>query len=318
MLPAPIAHTTTEFEGHALVTLVHDGRPCWIARQVGEAIGYALGGRRLVNLIRGEWSAEFEEGKDYDLLTGKALLAVRALPVNDTGCVSLKSNFGLMVLYESGVHLVATKTRRPAGVRLRRFLADEVLPQLARDGHYSPGRTVRAGRIVARDEAATTPAPVRQDEDELERLREERAGRELVLQERVFQVGALRQALHAVREAGDVAPAILAAYEVFAAEIALGTSLPDLRPSVPPGWESPTRIARRLGVSPQWIGRVISHLGLRGNLPGLSRPVLTRARGSDLTVVSYLYSPEAVRRIEVAVTRHPEPRVSGDAQPARG
>lgn len=225
-----------------------------------------------------------------------------------------------MVVYESGVHLVATKTHRPAGVRLRRFLADKVLPQLARDGQYSPERTVRAGRIVARDDDAKAhaPVPAGQGPDDLRRLREERARREAVLHERVFQVGTLRRALQAVREAGDVDPAILAAYEVFAAEIALGTSLPDLRPTIPAGWESPTRIARRLGVSPQWIGRVISHLGLRGNLPGLSRPVLTRARGSDLTVVSYLYSPEAVRRIEAAVVRHPEPRVPGATHPDLG
>lgn len=51
----PVSH---HFEGRPLTTLVLDGRPCWIARQVGEAIGYALGGRRLVSLIRGEWADE--------------------------------------------------------------------------------------------------------------------------------------------------------------------------------------------------------------------------------------------------------------------
>jgi hypothetical protein len=42
------------------------------------------------------------------------------------------------VLFESGLHLALAKTNLPIGKRLRRFLVDEVLPQLVRTGRYAP------------------------------------------------------------------------------------------------------------------------------------------------------------------------------------
>jgi len=38
----------------------------------------------------------------------------------------------LTILYESGLHLVCLKTEKPLGKKLRRFLADEVMPRLMR------------------------------------------------------------------------------------------------------------------------------------------------------------------------------------------
>jgi hypothetical protein len=59
----------------------------------------------------------------------------------------------VLMLYESGVHLVLQRTRKPAGKALRRWFADEVMPQLARDGRYAPERTVIDGEIKLRPEA---------------------------------------------------------------------------------------------------------------------------------------------------------------------
>ena len=42
------------------------------------------------------------------------------------------------MLFESGLHLVLAKTDQPIGRRLRRFLVDEVLPQIARTGAFQP------------------------------------------------------------------------------------------------------------------------------------------------------------------------------------
>ena len=44
-----------EFRGNTVHTLTLDGRPAWIAREIGEALGYAREGKRLVNKIKGEW-----------------------------------------------------------------------------------------------------------------------------------------------------------------------------------------------------------------------------------------------------------------------
>jgi hypothetical protein len=62
-------------------------------------------------------------------------------------------------------------------------------------------------------------------------------------------------------------------------------------------WESPTQIADRLHVTVQRVGKAITTLGLRG-VEGMSRAIVNKASHSDRTVTTYLYSPEAVVRIE--------------------
>src|SRR5262249_35164831 len=110
------------------------------ARHIGALLGYAGHGKRLVNKILGEWNAEFEEGHDYLFLQGEALAAFRATASETPTPVSSHARSSLLLLLEPGLHLVLTKTHRPVGVKLRRFLADEVLPQLARTGRYTPGQ----------------------------------------------------------------------------------------------------------------------------------------------------------------------------------
>ena len=53
----------SDFEGKPLVTLTHDGRLAWVARQVGAALGYANRGKRLVNKITSDWADEFIAGR---------------------------------------------------------------------------------------------------------------------------------------------------------------------------------------------------------------------------------------------------------------
>ena len=40
-----------EFEGHSLTTIFYKDKPCWIAREVGQALGYARDGERLITKI---------------------------------------------------------------------------------------------------------------------------------------------------------------------------------------------------------------------------------------------------------------------------
>jgi hypothetical protein len=46
------------FEGSTLTTLRYQGRPCWIAREVGTLLGYAQAGKRLATKVTGDWSEE--------------------------------------------------------------------------------------------------------------------------------------------------------------------------------------------------------------------------------------------------------------------
>jgi hypothetical protein len=67
------------FEGSTLTTLRYQGRPCWIAGEVGTLLGYAQAGKRLATKVTGDWSDEFVEGKDHCVIRGKELEQFRLL-----------------------------------------------------------------------------------------------------------------------------------------------------------------------------------------------------------------------------------------------
>ena len=117
-----------EFEGRALRAYVFRGRPCWIAQDVGAALAYSRVG--FGNALR-EWGDELIDGKDCETLRGSDLREFRATAGADTETVSAKTT-QLTVLYESGIDLVCLKTEKPLGRKLRRFMADEVMPRLRR------------------------------------------------------------------------------------------------------------------------------------------------------------------------------------------
>ena len=78
------------FEDRPLTTLELDGRSCWIAREVGRAIGYEQEGRRFVTQITDRWADELIEGVDYRSVQGEELQAIKELlgTFDDTGSVS--------------------------------------------------------------------------------------------------------------------------------------------------------------------------------------------------------------------------------------
>ncbi len=270
-----LVHITREFEGAPLTTLSYKGRPAWVAREIGKAIGYSHGGKRLPNKIKGDWAAEFIEGHDYAVLTGAELAAFKEAVGPGTDSVPGRTA-ALLILFESGLHLALVKTNKPVGRRLRRFIVDQVLPQLVRDGRFEAGRQL-----------ATIDPRVH---------REMRLARKLELEDRKFKVRTLHQTIEGI--ADQVSPEAVTSLRVAAAEIALERDLSSLKPAMGADWQAPSQIARRLGVSPNRVGRAITKLKLRGDIPGLCRAIMNKAQHSDRNVVSFLYSPEAVARIE--------------------
>lgn len=217
------------FDGRPLNILSVEGRPAWIARELGEALGYHHGGKRLVNRICEEWASEFIPGHDYAFVSGADLAQLKGLVepyVIDPRTASL------LVLFEQGVFLVLAKTNKPLGKILRRFLVDEVLPQLARTGKYAP-------------EAEPLPTP-----DDVERVlllfpevkprkpalhvrREERLAlqartraRWVDVCDRRLKVFALHRMVDALGD--DLSAGARAAVEILAAEIATGLPVRDL------------------------------------------------------------------------------------------
>ena len=297
----PLATFTHEFEGEPLVTLTYKGRPAWVARHIGARLGYSHRGKRLPNKVLGEWADEFIEGQDYAFLTGAELEAFKQLAAGTAAEIPARTRRGLLVLFESGLHMVLVKCQKPIGKRLRRFLVDQVLPQLVRTGGYTPDHTVTEAGVVL-----VAVSPLRPS---LAEQREARLSRQAVTRERWVDLSDRKLKVRALHRAIDRTPAlpddVVAALEVTAAEIALGVDLAPLKPETE-RWVSPTEIAKKWGVSPQKVGRVITSLGLRDD-QRFSKRVLNKARHADRIVISFLYNDEAVARIE-AVLR-------GDRQP---
>ena len=120
----------------------------------------------------------------------------------------------------------------------------------------------------------------------------------LELERRQLQSETLSKLVGELEARGDVSPDVILSYRIAAAEIALGTKLNAIKPRLDHGWMTPSQIADRyIGLSLQTLGQVITGLGLRHDA-SRSKAVLNKARGHDKTVVSYLYSHEAVRAID--------------------
>lgn len=126
-----------EFEGHPVAPITYKGQPMWPAREVGKALGYE-DDDRFVQAITHDWAEEIEEGVGFLRFVGDELATIQRLrndPADSAG-----SNVGrggarsLVMLTEPGIFLACLLSKKPAGKRLRRWLATEVLPTLARGG----------------------------------------------------------------------------------------------------------------------------------------------------------------------------------------
>ena len=218
-MPAP-KRINSEFEGKTLATLTYQGRPCWIARDIGRVLDYSRDGRRLVAKISGKWSYEFIEGHDYAVLRGDELAEFKAsLLVGATGTAPSRYQRSLMLLFESGLHLALNLTFKPAGLRLRRFLMDEVLPRMTGKSRPWPSQTPTHVFF----------APHRGRALDRKALREQRLLAQYELSRREFQSEALRRTVQTLAHLGRISDDQAQTYEVLAAEIALGLELPGLR-----------------------------------------------------------------------------------------
>ena len=306
---------THTFAGEPLVTVNYQGRPAWIARHIGERIGYSHGGKRFVNLILGEWKNEFVEGRDYAVLSGDELAAFKELPGAES--IAARTNNSLLVLFESGLHLALIKTRKKLGQDLREFLALKVMPQLVRTGAYQPGVAVGAALVLV--SLPDEPAPSLAERREA-RLAQQADTRERWVDfcDRRLQVQTLHRTIDRLEGARLLSPEEVASLQVTAAEIALDADLTVLRPERE-RWVSPGQIARRWGVSKDKVGRIVTLLGLRGH-PAFSKRVVRRygttETGEPRRVLSWAYNGAAEALIEEvldAMGCEPEPRPGAQA-----
>ena len=299
---------TLPFEGEPLTTLTWKDRPVWVGREIGRRLGYARSGKRLVTRIRREWADEFIEGTDYVLLTGAELAALKATLPPGTQEVPGRTS-ALLLLLEPGLHLVLTKTDKPIGRRLRRFLVDEVLPQIVRTGSYS-GRppVVDGGLVVVSVHTPALPSLAERRETRLA-LQADVRDRWVDLCDRKLKVATLHRAIDRFQTDVELPRDVVSALEVTAAEIALGADLSSIKPEAE-RWVSPTEIGKRWGVSAQKVGRVISSIGIRGD-ERYSKRIVNKARGHDRIVFTFVYNAEGEALIDEALGANLAPKTEG-------
>jgi prophage antirepressor-like protein len=283
-----------QFEGNTINTILYEGQPCWVAKEVGRVLGYAQDGSRLVKNIRDDWASDFIEGTDYAVLGSRELNQLRELTALGTESVPSRAG-SLVVLFETGIHMALIKTNKEVGRRLRRFLVKEVMPQLARDGRYDPDCDLTSEHLQQRDA----------------KLRELHL-RERELDQRVaeYKRECLLYLVSSLKQRDAIAPDVADSYLVVATEVGTGMALSQLKPQVEETWRSPTEIASQLGTTVHKVGRAISQLGIRGNVEGVSRAIVNKAKGHERTVTSYIYAPSAIERIADVLDRDQPPRLA--------
>jgi prophage antirepressor-like protein len=316
-----LAKITNQFEGKSITTLEYDGRPCWIAREIGAAMGYVQNGKRLVDRVRSDWSADFIKDRDYTILHGQNLKDFAKLIHDGTESVPRRSHLGtdpvpshskhLMLLFESGIHLACLRTNKPIGRRLRRFIVDKILPDIVRTGTY---RAEKPPKSNSDGQSRVLHAEALRDR-EARLLAKEDA---MVGKRRADSLKQMAMFLATKQMIDDAQQSILM---VLATEIETGINFSHLRKQIqddeirrrkgassvgPPlgasaedraSWLTPASIAVRTGASLAKVGRAIAELGLRGDFPGLSYGCEAQMPTGQ-TMIVYRYSPRAVEMIK--------------------
>jgi prophage antirepressor-like protein len=104
------------------------------ARDLGRLLGYAADGGKLVDKIGGAWKDEFVEGVDF---------------VREAITDSVIARTSALLLTRSGINLVCILTRKPLGREIRRWLASDVMIQIADSGSYGSTLTTRETDLSA-------------------------------------------------------------------------------------------------------------------------------------------------------------------------
>lgn len=258
-----------QFEGKGLRVVEYRGQRTIIGRDLGRALEYSGDGKRLVNKVTQDWGAEMVIGTHYFMADGEDLAGLKVELEPDAGPSSIgKRARSVCLLTEEGVHLCLLKTEKPVGVRLRQFLAAEVMPRLMR-GEGIPARQQQppAEKVMSSSDRAL--------------LREAR--------------------LYAKQlQAGGTDPKAASAWLAGVFHGVTGISTTKLLPvlDLEQQGKLPSEIAadlqREIGpaATEAKVGIVISRLGLRGKA-GYSWQVMGKARGHDKSVQPFMYNAAA-------------------------
>lgn len=129
------------FEGRPVGLFHWKGRRAALAREVGYALGYASDGHQFIKNVTEEWGEELVDGVDVEIVRGAELKALKAV-LGHVGESPLSRVPALVLLFDTGIRIAGLLSRKPKARAFRRWLAEEVLPQIEETGAYrSPSAT---------------------------------------------------------------------------------------------------------------------------------------------------------------------------------
>lgn len=283
------------FEEMTLNTVVHDGELMWMASEVGEALGYEDVKSFSKHITSGDWKQDFEEGEDYYTVSGPKLSKIKKLLKLEAGFASSRAK-SITFLTESGVYGAAVLSRKPLGVKLRKHIRQQILPQVRRG----------IAKLISEDEFKR----VKQDERERRlMLQAETAKQRVEMAERQMKAGSIRKLTSRLQDLDMLKPDVAAAYEVTATEIETRLDMSHLRPNLPGGiWKSPTQISEETGFTPQKIGHVATVTKVKGD-DRYSKATLWVDPKNGIGRPCYMYNEKGVDIIMKAINGNHAPLV---------
>ncbi len=276
----------TAFEGQQLTFYRFHDKVCVVGQELGGALGYARGGQLLTDAVRDEWRNEFTEGKDYEILEGEELGAFKAA-ARLHGEVPFSRARALLVLFESGVHMVSLKTEKELGVKLRRLLADEVLPRMLR------------GEPILPKNVTPPQAPVL-DERVIE----------LRMVEAQNERGSLLARIAGMSQAVGAPLKAVQAYLNAAASVLVGRPLLEAAPTLEGHLYTAGQIGEPYGKSGKAIGQIARRLGIFGK-QGYGEFKLSKSPNDNGTHPHWVYNGKAKDEIEADIDDPPAPTPAG-------
>lgn len=285
------------FEGRGLTAVTMAGRPMVIAKELGAVLEYGDDGRGLVDLLGGEWAREFSADAHVRKVEGQDLADLKQLigsdPISPIGARARS----LILLTEAGVNLVLLKTEKPEGIRLRAYLAETIMPALAR-GEGIPAR-------------GESESPKYRNPENVRALREQRLLSQM--QVKVIENEAARALARGLdRNAVD-------AWRTTQLEKVTGIPMSRLLPVEVERWYSLAEVAAALGVPHASAGHVVSlvpDFDPRRNIDGMMRGIMNHAPGQERSVTTYEYTAAAIEKIRPFAVAYLKDRAAAAEQKA--
>ena len=122
------------FQGKDIHTFLWNDRICFIANEVVEVLEYADSTKTIQDCIK---RAEFEVGFEYEVLKGDKLKEFATTTDVAANNVISKKARAVTIFYEDGLYGFLQYTDKPIGVRFRKWIRREVIPDIRKTGSYT-------------------------------------------------------------------------------------------------------------------------------------------------------------------------------------